>query len=175
MGRLARSACVLAIWSWIVLGASAEPARPIASDAREAASLVARGELAAGRSEGSERRQLKLELVRLQELLFEALGEEVEGGQPNARPIVLAECGRLRRSIPSSGAADPALSGDWARLGGALDELCRKIQEIAAAPPDRRRALASHLLERMKPTVEHRDVAPTIRAPQPPNRRAAHP
>jgi hypothetical protein len=168
MGRLARWAGVLAIWSWIALEASADPARPIASDAREAASLVARGELAAGRGEGPERRQIKLELVRLQELLFEALGEEVEGGQPNARPIVLAECGRLRRAMPATSAS----SGDWAQLGDALDELCRKIQEIAAAPLDQRRALASQLLERMKPTVEHPDVAPTIRAPQPPSRRA---
>jgi hypothetical protein len=130
---------------------SAESRAPIRRDAREVATLIARAHLGVAASEDPADRQLRTELVMVQELLRRALTDVARGEDSGALATLGAECDRLRpevahRALAPSGPARES----WARIGAALTELCGLQGQIAASTePSSRRARSEALLERM--------------------------
>jgi hypothetical protein len=159
----------LLLWLALAAAAGAESEhRPSPADARDAASLVARSELAAGRGEARERRGLKRELLRVQTLLHQALADERAGKDTGARSILSAECTRLRPRVARlASLPGPSPSDEWSRIGGALGELCGELDQMsAAASPAERRSRAETLFERLEaPEQPRRHVGPTIWLP----------
>jgi hypothetical protein len=164
-----------------LLGVRAASAGAPASDAdraKAAANLVARSELAAGLTDDSEQREIKDELLRVNDLLRQALADESAAVETGARSVVDAECTRLQPLVSRFASAEgDAPASEWARIRIALADLCGMIAAIAASN-DRaeRRSLAEAFLERVGKRDPARDyVGPTIRLPGPRERRVGQP
>jgi hypothetical protein len=137
---------------------------------RDLATLIAHAEVAAARAESPEERQLRVELVAVQQLFVKALLDAAQDTDSGALQILGAECARLlpRVPAPAPGAALPSLRG-WQLIGHALATLCQKRAELSeSTDPNAKRAVAEALLERVRRVSDptRGRVPPTVRLPK---------